>query len=47
MKKRIRIKLPEQIPAPNIWHQEQVMKGGKVHKNHKKTIPRKMKYKDM
>lgn len=31
---------------PNPFHQEQVMKGGKVHKNKSKLIPRKQKYKD-
>ena len=31
---------------PNLWHQEQVMKGGKIHKNKKRLIPRKRKYKD-
>jgi len=32
--------------TPNPWHQEQVMKGGKIHKNKSKLIPRKKKYKD-
>ena len=31
---------------PNLWHQEQVMKGSKIHKNKKKIIPRKSKYKE-
>ena len=31
---------------PNLFHQEQVMKGGKVHKNKYKLIPRKQKYKN-
>lgn len=31
---------------PNLFHQEQVMRGGKVHKNKSKLIPRKQKYKE-
>ena len=31
---------------PNIFHQEQVMKGGKIHKDKRKIIPRKQKYKN-
>ena len=32
---------------PNLWHQAQVMRGGKVHKSKKKLIPRKQKYKGL
>lgn len=31
---------------PNPFHQEQVMKGAKIHKDKSKLIPRKKKYKD-
>lgn len=31
---------------PNLFHQEQVMKGAKIHKDKSKVIPRKKKYKN-
>ncbi len=44
-KKKQIIKLPsnkiDYAKLPNLWHQEQVMKGGKIHKSEKYTIPRK------
>jgi len=41
-KKKIKVRHSK---LPNLWHQEQVMKGGKVHKSKKNTIPRKQKHK--
>jgi len=43
-KKKIKIRYGE---LPNLWHQEQVMKGSKVHKSKKNTIPRKQKHKNI
>lgn len=45
--KRIRFKIKvDYSKIPNPFHQEQVMRGGKIHKNKKKIIPRKKKYKE-
>lgn len=45
--------IPLSLPAinyaklPNLWHQEQVMRGGKIHKSDRNVLPRKMKYKNI
>jgi hypothetical protein len=41
--KKIKIELSK---LPNQWHQLQTMRGGRVHKNKAKVIPRRKKYKN-